>query len=209
MTPMGSDPGADFDRWLGGQLRTALDPELGTVPRPAEARYRIAPRHQGGRVTPIRLGIGAALGAKSLLGGAIVALAAGAAAGTASTHSANPVSWGQHVVQVVAQCKAADTNVGRCVSAFARQHGDQVSAQHSQSTNHTSASPSPKPGQRPGQENGQAPRGAGSDNGQAGAQGQGQSGAQGQNQAPAQNTGGQVGNGSNGDHGHGRPSAHP
>src|SRR5437660_11448634 len=203
MTPTGSDPGADFDRWLRGQLRTAPDPELGPVPRPAEARYRVAPRHQGGRVTPIRFGIGAALGAKSLLGGAVVALAAGAAAGTASTHSANPVNWGQHVVQVVAQCKAADTNVGQCVSAFARQHGEQTSAQHSQSTTHTGASPSPKPGQRESQENGQPPKGAGSDNGQSGAQGQGQ------NQAPAQNAGGQVGNGNNGDHGHGKPSAHP
>src|SRR5437660_2452439 len=116
MRPTGSDP-ADFDHWLRRQLRAALDLELGRRPHPAHARYQVAARQTGGRVTPIRFSITAALAAKALVGGAVVALAAGATASTAATGSANPVNWGQHISEVVEQCKAADSNVGRCVSA--------------------------------------------------------------------------------------------
>src|SRR5690348_10721063 len=129
MRPMGSEPGADFDRWLRGRLRVALDAEV--RPPPVEARYTAVSRQRGGRVTPIRFSITAALGAKALIGGAVVALAAGAA-GAATTGSMSPSNWGQHVRQVVEQCRAADANVGRCVSAIAQEHGEQVRAQHSE-----------------------------------------------------------------------------
>src|SRR5260370_788965 len=132
MTPTGGEPGADFDRWLRRQLRAALDPELGPRPHPAGARYTAASRQTGGnRVTPIRCSITAALGAKALVGSAVVALAAGAAAGTVTTGSVNPTSWGQHVAQAVEKCRAADVNVGRCVTAIAPEHREQGRAQHS------------------------------------------------------------------------------
>src|SRR5215472_5813769 len=149
MTRTGSEPGADFDRWLHLQLRSALDPELGSGPHPAAARYATASRDKGGRVIPLRLSISAALGAKVLAGGAVVALAAGAA-GAVTTGSVNPVNWGQHVSDAVEQCKAADANVGRCISPIAQEHGEQVRAQHSEAVEKSTASP--KPGQREGQE---------------------------------------------------------
>src|SRR5215472_6251806 len=149
------EPGADFDRWLHLQLRSALDPETGPRPHPASARYATASRERGARRLPLRLGITAAFGAKALAGGAAVALAA-SLAGAVTTHSANPAAWGQHVAEAVEQCKAADANVGKCVSAIAQEHGEQVRAQHSEAAEKAAASPSPKPGQREGQGTGQA-----------------------------------------------------
>lgn len=184
MTRTGSEPGTDFDRWLHEQLRSALDPEQGPRPHPAGARYAIASRERGGRLTPLRFSISAALGAKALAGGAVVALAAGAA-GAVTTGSVNPANWGQHIVQVVERCKAADVNVGRCVSAVAQEHGEQVRAQHSEAVEKATQSPSPKPGQRQGQEKGNA-----------------QANGQGQGSAPATPPG-------RGDHGQGKPSPHP
>jgi len=192
MRPIGSEPGADFDRWLRGRLRVALDAEL--RPPPVEARYAAASRQRGGRVIPIRFGITAALGAKAVIGGAVVALAAGAA-GAAATGSMSPATWGQHVREAVEQCRAADVNVGRCVSAIAREHGPQVRGQHSEAVENATASPSPMPGQREGQVNGQSHAGGSG----ASSNGQGQGQDKGQSQSQSQ---------SHDDHGHGRPSPH-
>src|SRR5215831_9292031 len=130
MTRTGTEPG-DFDRWLHRQLRVALEPERGPRPHPADARYAAVARRTGGRVVPIRFSIPAALGAKALIGSAVVALAAGTA-GTVMTGSVNPAAWGQHVSEAVEACKAKDVNVGRCVSAIAQEHGEAVRAQHSE-----------------------------------------------------------------------------
>jgi hypothetical protein len=198
MTRTGSEPGADFDRWLRLQLRSALDPEQGPRPHPADARYATVSRERGGRVTPFRFSISAALGAKALAGGAVVALAA-SAAGAVTTGSANPSNWGRHVAEVVEQCKAADANVGRCVSAIAQEHGEQVRAQHSEAAEKATPSPSPKPGQREGQQNGQ-----GSGNGQGSSNGQGNANSNGQGQSgtPATPPG-------HGNHGQDKSSPHP
>jgi hypothetical protein len=203
MTPMGSEPRADFDRWLRRQLLDALDPELGPRPHPAAARYAAASRHTGGRrVIPIRFSISAALGAKALVGGAVAALAAGAAAGTVTTGSMNPAAWGQHVSEAVEMCKAADVNVGKCVSAIAQEHGEQVRAQHSEAVEKDAASPSPsaKPGQREGQETGQSSNAGG--NGATASAGHGQ----GHDAAAATPT---PAGAAHDDHGHGKPSPRP
>jgi hypothetical protein len=201
---MGREQGADFDRWLHQQLRSALDPERGPRPRPEAARYATVSRERGGRLIPLRFSISAALGAKGLAGGAAVALAA-SLAGAVTTHSANPASWGQHVAEAVEQCRAADTNVGRCVSAIAQEHGEQVRAQHSEAVEKATASPSPKPGQREGQENGQ---GNGNAQGSSGsAQGSGNSGSQGG--GTSQGSGNGQGSG-HGNHGQEKPTTpHP
>jgi hypothetical protein len=194
MTPMGSDPGADFDRWLRRQLIVALEPERGPRPHPAGARYTALSRRTGGRMTPFRFSIPAALGVKALIGGAAVALAAGAT-GTVMTGSVNPTTWGQHVSEAVEQCKAADVNVGKCVSAIAQEHGEQVRAQHSEDAEKdAAASPSPKPGQREGQETGQSSRGG---NGAAASDGH------------AHTTSPSPTAAAHDDHGHGKPSPHP
>ena len=82
-------------------------------------------------------GTGAALAAKVVTGFAVGALAAaGATAATeaAITGSLNPNDWGQQVVAQVQKCKAAlqpgQHGIGQCVSAFAKQHGPLVSADH-------------------------------------------------------------------------------
>ena len=83
-------------------------------------------------------GAGAAVAAKVLTGFAVVALgAAGAGAATeaALTGSLNPSDWGQQVKQQVETCKetlraSGVRGIGPCVSAFAKQHGDQTSDQH-------------------------------------------------------------------------------
>jgi hypothetical protein len=155
MTPTGREPGADFDRWLHLQMRSALDPEVGPSPHPGYARYAAVSRRRGGRLAPVRFSISAALAAKAVAGAGAVALAA-SLAGAVSTHSANPAAWGQRVSEMVETCKAApNTNVGRCVSDFAQGHGPQVRAEHSEAAENATASPGPKSGQREGQENGQ------------------------------------------------------
>jgi hypothetical protein len=79
-------------------------------------------------------GTGAALAAKVVTGFAIGALAAAGATEAAITGSLNPNDWGQQVVQQVQKCKTAlqpgQHGIGQCVSAFARQHGPAVSADH-------------------------------------------------------------------------------
>src|SRR5579859_3073167 len=83
-------------------------------------------------------GTGAAVAAKLLTGFAVVAFAAagaGAATEVAVTGSLNPMDWGQQVKATVATCKttlraSGVRGIGPCVSAFAKQHGDQVSDSH-------------------------------------------------------------------------------
>jgi hypothetical protein len=104
----------------------------------------------------IKSSILAALGTRAAAGGAIAALVAagGAVAASAATRSANPVNWGQHVVQAVQNCKDEVRDhqartVGGCVSVVARQHGEQKRAEHESDE---AASPTPLPGKREGQE---------------------------------------------------------
>jgi hypothetical protein len=140
----------------------------------------------------IRSSIMAALGVKAAVGGAIVALAAGAATATAATGSANPVNWGQHIVQVVKGCKQQHAQVGECVSDVAQEHGEQVRAQHSEAAEKATATPSPKPGQREGQESSPSTTHGAA----AASHGQGQGG-------PPANPG------AAGNHGHDRPTPIP
>ncbi len=80
-------------------------------------------------------GAGAALGVKLLTGIAVAASAAvvaGAATEVALTGSVNPANWGQNVTQAVQTCKdtlraSGTRGIGPCVSAIAKQHGEQVS----------------------------------------------------------------------------------
>src|SRR5437879_2626532 len=119
--------GDDFEPWLEQELRQAVGSVRGPTPKAARAAYRADAPARGGPL--------AAIGVK---GAAIIAAAAlaaglGATGATAMTGSANPVSWGQRVVQVVTSCRdqaardaqpGADAGVpdmGRCVSAFAGQ----------------------------------------------------------------------------------------
>lgn len=67
---------------------------------------------------------------------ALVALVAAAAVTEAAiTGSADPANWGQQVRQQVIACKAAlatgEHGIGKCVSAFASQHGQVVSGRAS------------------------------------------------------------------------------
>jgi hypothetical protein len=83
-------------------------------------------------------GTGAAVAAKFLTGFAVVAFAAagaGAATEAAISGSLNPLDWGQQVKQQVATCKetlraSGVRGIGPCVSAFARQNGQNHQNSH-------------------------------------------------------------------------------
>jgi hypothetical protein len=172
---------SDFEQDIERELDRVLGPvETSSIPAwstPAS----------GGFVKRILGGTGAALAAKVVTGFAIGAFAAAGATEAAITGSLNPSDWGQQVVQQVDKCKAAlqagEHGIGQCVSAFAKQHGPAVSADHRASgarTNH----------------------GNGNDNGK----GQGKDHGHGK---PA-NPGGQgSGDGQPGDKGHSRPTPTP
>ena len=99
--------------------------------------WRENPRSEEEALRKLLSGAGAALVVKALTGLAVAALAAtaaGAAAEATITGSLNPDDWGQQVKKQVAACKAeletGEHGIGACVSAFAKQHGQLVSAEH-------------------------------------------------------------------------------
>lgn len=107
-------------------------------------------------------GVLTGLSVKAAAGLTVAAAAAGGGvAATVATHSPDPVVWGQAVVRAVQGCRAQDQptpgtapspgaeNVGRCVSAFARQKGQRERQLHSRATDHPSANPGAGHG-RPG-----------------------------------------------------------
>ncbi len=87
----------------------------------------------------------------------------GGAAATVVTHSVSPVTWGQDVVNALQGCKAqylpsatATTpgsegrhNVGRCISAYAKTHGEQQRVAHANPSGTPNPMPSPKGHGRP------------------------------------------------------------
>ena len=123
---------SDFDR----EIESELSRVLGPVDRASIPAWR-APA-SGGVMRRLFGGAGAALAAKIATGFAVAALAAagaGVASEVATTGSLNPNDWGQQVVQQVNTCKdtlraSGVRGIGQCVSAFASQHGKQVSADH-------------------------------------------------------------------------------
>ena len=119
---------SDFD----GEIERELGRVLGPVESASIPAWRVPA--SGGFMKRVLGGTGAALAAKIVTGFAIGALAAVGATEAAITGSVNPNDWGQQVVQQVNSCKAAlqsgQHGIGQCVSAFAKQHGKIVSAQH-------------------------------------------------------------------------------
>jgi hypothetical protein len=123
---------SDFDGVIERELNRVLGPvDAQTIPAwrtPAS----------GGFMKRILGGTGAAVAAKLLTGFAVVAFAAagaGAATEAAITGSLNPLDWGQQVKQTVATCKdtlraSGVRGIGPCVSAFARQNGQNHQNSH-------------------------------------------------------------------------------
>ena len=118
----------EFDLWLEGELGKGYVP-FSSTPPPAGAPYRAgvhAARHR--RLPRTRAAIVAAAVAIGLMG--TTAFAAAAATG-----SANPQVWGQYVSDAVSTCKSqlesGQHDIGKCVSAIARQKGAQQRNQHS------------------------------------------------------------------------------
>lgn len=149
--------GGSFDQWLGQQLQLHASANGGPSPLPAQAQYHAA--YIQGAHLPLLAKVGAVLTTKAAIGVTAGVLAVGAAgAGEAViTGSVNPSDWGNQVVKQVNDCKAAlapDTHgIGKCVSAFASQHGNQGSngnsAEHRANptpsqTNHTPEQPPAK-----------------------------------------------------------------
>ena len=123
-----------FDNWLGEQLQQHAAAHRGPSPTPLQAQYHAA--HVAAVLhVPLFAKVLAVLSTKTAIGATIGALAVGAAGGEAIiTNSLNPSDWGKQVVQQVTHCKEAlapgSHGIGKCVSAFASQHGRHVSSEH-------------------------------------------------------------------------------
>jgi hypothetical protein len=168
---MSVEGGNGFDQWLEQQLQNHAAGAPGPSPAPAQAQYHAA-YIQGGPHMSVLAKVATLVSAKVAVGIAVATIAvaaAGAATEASVTGSVNPSDWGQQVVQQVAKCKAAlapgSHGIGQCVSAFAKQHGPAVSADHRASGarggDHTPGPPSGvgKPSSAPGKPSG-VPRGA-------------------------------------------------
>jgi hypothetical protein len=190
----------DFDRWLEQELRRTVVSAHGPSPRAAQAAYRDASR-RGGKLLAIKSRILASVGVKGVAGiaAAALTLGGGAVVAMAATGSANPAAFGQKVSEMVETCKAkagehgasnGGMNVGRCVSAFARTHGEAQQTSKGNTHDNDQTSPSPKAGST-------------SSHGQSG-QTHGQSG-QTHGQSTGSGTSGDT-HGQSGDHSHPTPS---
>jgi hypothetical protein len=95
--------------------------------------------------------VAAAAKSKVAIAATVVALAAGGTVGAkaAVTGNPNPFNWGQQVKQKVITCKQGlkpgAHGIGRCVSPFAKLHGQQQRQAHSKASSHR---PSQTPGRR-------------------------------------------------------------
>ena len=123
---------SDFDR----EIERELNRVLGQVDTQTIPAWRTPA--SGGLMKRILGGTGAAVAAKLLTGFAVVAFAAataGAATEASISGSLNPLDWGQQVKQQVATCKdtlraSGVRGIGPCVSAFARQNGENHQSAH-------------------------------------------------------------------------------
>jgi hypothetical protein len=154
---MSVDNGGGFDQWLEQQLHNEAARASGPSPAPAQSQYHAA-YLQGGLHMSVLGHAASVVSIKGAIGLTVAILAvgaAGAAGEAAVTGSANPSIWGQAVVQQVKLCKAdlasGSHGIGQCVSAFAKQHGPKVSADHRASGARTQTPGNPgKPSNAPG-----------------------------------------------------------
>jgi hypothetical protein len=156
---MSVESGGGFERWLEQQLHSGAAKASGPSPEPTQAQYHAAYLQGGLHMSFLATAV-KVVSTKGAIGVAVAALAvgaAGAAAEAAVTGSANPTNWGQQVVEQVQDCKAAlspgSHGIGQCVSAFAKQNGKTVSADHrvspARGNTHTPGGPPANPGTKP------------------------------------------------------------
>jgi hypothetical protein len=158
---MESSTESELDHLLQQALKRRAGAHQGGSPLPEAARYHAA-FLSGGAHVPFLPQFAAGLSAKAAIGLTVATVAVGGGTATAiATGSVNPVSWGQDVVQAVTTCKAeygpsatpsssttTKENVGQCVSAFAKQHGQKERALHAKGgpgvlpTSHPTGEPS-------------------------------------------------------------------
>lgn len=161
---MDSSDTPDLDRLLEQQLQREVATHPGSSAAPGMARYHAASL-RGGMHMPFVPSFLAGLSAKGAAGLALAAIAVGGgAAATVASHSVDPMNWGQMVVGQVKTCKAeygpsatpsaspsvspaAKANVGQCVSAFAKTHGQMERKLHAHAS--PSGRPSGLPSGRP------------------------------------------------------------
>ncbi|MHB1524531.1 MAG: hypothetical protein ACYCS9_00820 [Candidatus Dormibacteria bacterium] len=158
--PQGSS-GADLDRLLAQELHQQ-QVNVGRLAPPAP-RYRSLALQGGGHMSMLPQFL-AGLSLKAAAGITLAAAAVGGgAAATMVTHSVSPVTWGQDVVSALQGCKAqylpsgggtnqgteGQHNVGRCISAIAKTHGEKERALHAKASGTPNPMPTPKGQGRP------------------------------------------------------------
>ncbi|HUY57857.1 MAG TPA: PT domain-containing protein [Candidatus Micrarchaeaceae archaeon] len=165
---MESSTESGLDHLLERELKQKAAAHQGVSPLPEAARYHAAFLSGGAQMSFLPQ-FAAGLSAKAAIGLTVAAVSVGGGTAAAiATGSANPVNWGQAVVQAVTTCKAeygpsatpsssatAKQNVGQCVSAFAKQHGQQERVLHAKGgpsglpTSHPTGKPSGLPTNHP------------------------------------------------------------
>lgn len=134
-----------FEDWLEQELSKGLSARTRQVrPSPAQLTSIVGSKRGRG----LRGGVTAKAMVVALA--AVVVTATGAmAAGTVATGSPNPLDWGQKVKAHAATCKAqlkpGEHGIGKCVSSFAKQHGQAERQQHSQAGQHGKSPHTPGP----------------------------------------------------------------
>jgi hypothetical protein len=121
----------EFDLWLEDELGKGYVPFSATPPH-AGASYRAGVHAAGRRRLPRGRAARAVIVAAAI---AIGLMGTTAFVAAAATGSANPQVWGQYVNDAVSTCKSelgsGQHDIGKCVSAIARQKGAQERNQHS------------------------------------------------------------------------------
>jgi len=129
--------GVEFERWLEEELKRGVRSASGPPPVP---RYATLPHATGG--WHLTHAIAATAKSKVAVAATAVALAAGGTVGAkaAVTGNANPFQWGQQVKQKVVTCKQSlkpgEHGIGKCVSEFAKLHGQQQRNAHGKGGSH-------------------------------------------------------------------------
>src|SRR5579859_7293349 len=151
---------SDFDQLLERELHQRVGGLQGPNPQVEQSAYHAAAITGGTTMSISSLSsLTSLVSAKAAVGitVAVLAIGGGSVAATVATGSPNPVVWGQTVTAAVASCKAGlatgQHGIGDCVSAVAKQKGQQERNAHSAASsareNHPTGEPSGLPTGQP------------------------------------------------------------
>ena len=141
--------GFNLDDLLQKELRRRLGTVEGPSPQPSQSAYHAAFLAGQTAISPFPPSVAFALTrAAAVVLAVALAIVGGSALAAASAGHGNPAAWGKTVTAAVANCmdqlRGEQHGIGQCVSAVARQHGEEERTSHP-----ASAAPANHPGSTP------------------------------------------------------------